>query len=117
MFDPVRPETILSLDTRDLCSLPSAEDDRHEYKSSLTKDADLAGKIARAASGFWNSGGGLFVAGMDGEGQPDGGVSLTVGRQARRNPVPYYASDSSSEMTSGKPTWSVFSARKGVLHD
>jgi len=53
-------------DDNQLDQMPTAEDDRHEYKSSLTKDAELSDKIAKAASGFWNSGGGLFVIGIDG---------------------------------------------------
>jgi hypothetical protein len=86
MFDPENIEAILKLDDRDLGSwLPNAEDDRHEYKSGSTKDSELATKIALAASGFWNSGGGLFVAGVDGSGQPDGGIGLMVGRQSRRD--------------------------------
>jgi hypothetical protein len=85
MFDPEHFEAILKLDDKDLVSLPGAEDDRHEYKSSSTRDSDLSDKIARAASGFWNSGGGLFVAGVNGNGQPDGGISLIVGRQSRRD--------------------------------
>src|SRR4051794_25718845 len=85
MFDPEHVEAILKLEDRDLVSLPSAEDDRHEYKSSLTRDQDLTEKLARAASGFWNSGGGLFVVGVDGNGRPDGGIPLTVGRQPRRD--------------------------------
>src|SRR5271163_4647353 len=85
MFDPENWEAILKLEDKDLASLPSAEDDRHEYKSSLTKDSDIAEKIARAASGFWNSGGGLFVAGVNGKGQPDAGIAVTVGRQSRRD--------------------------------
>ncbi|MBD2056862.1 hypothetical protein H6F88_12695 [Oculatella sp. FACHB-28] len=85
MFDPANPNTILTIQDKDLLLLPSAEDDRYEYKSSATKDSELAEKIAQAASGFWNSGGGLFVAGANGQGQPDGGLSLNVGRQARRD--------------------------------
>jgi Schlafen, AlbA_2 len=85
MFDPENWEAILKLKAVDLVSLPSLEDDRHEYKASATKDNDLAEKIARAASGFWNSGGGLFVAGVDNNGKPDGGITLTVGRQSRRD--------------------------------
>src|SRR4051794_33270887 len=85
MFNPENWEAVLKLEDKDLVSLPSAEDDRHEYKASSTRDNELADKIARAASGFWNSGGGLFVAGVTGDGQPDGGVSLTVGRQSRRD--------------------------------
>ena len=85
MFDPENWEAILSLEDRDLVSLPSAEDDRHEYKASATMDSELTEKISRAASGFWNSGGGLFVAGVNNNGQTDGGISLTVGRQPRRD--------------------------------
>lgn len=84
MFDPTKPNTILTIQDKDLSRLPG-EDDRHEYKSSTTKDKDLPDKIARAASGFWNSGGGLFVVGVNGQGQPDGGISLNVGRQSRRD--------------------------------
>jgi hypothetical protein len=85
MFDPSNIDAILQLDDKDLASLPHTEDDRYEYKSSSTKDNDLAEKIARAASGFWNSGGGLFAAGVNGNGQPDSGISLAVGRQSRRD--------------------------------
>jgi len=87
MFDPTKPNDILELQDQDLSwFLPNAEDDRHEYKSSAIKnDKELGDKIAKAASGFWNSGGGLFVAGVDGNGQPDGGISLNVGRQSRRD--------------------------------
>src|SRR5260370_1261566 len=85
MFDPHKPEAILTFEDRDLAALPSSEDDRHEYKSSATRDSELADKIARAASAFWNSGGGLVVAGVNGHGQPDGGVALNVGRQSRRD--------------------------------
>lgn len=85
MFDPEKYAAVVNLEDKDLASLPSAEDDRHEYKSALSKDNELAEKIARAASGFWNSGGGLFVAGVDGNGQADGGITLAVGRQSRRD--------------------------------
>jgi len=87
MFDPTKPNDILKLEDLDLSEfLPSAEDDRHEYKSSAIKnDKELGDKIVKAASGFWNSGGGLFVAGVDGNGQSDGGISLNVGQQSRRD--------------------------------
>ena len=85
MFDPVNFMSISTWTDKDLVSLPNAEDDRHEYKSAVTRDNELAEKIARAASGFWNTGGGLFVAGVNGQAMPDGGVSLTVGRQSRRD--------------------------------
>lgn len=85
MFNPEQWGAVLKLESSDLMLLPRREDERHEYKSSATKDFELGDKIARAASGFWNSGGGLFVAGVDGSGQPDGGISLVVGRQPRRD--------------------------------
>jgi hypothetical protein len=84
MFDPTKPDAILSVEDKDLGRLPSAEDDLHEYKSALTRDNDLAEKIGKAASAFWNSGGGLFAAGVNGLGKPDGGITSTVGRQPRR---------------------------------
>lgn len=87
MFDPTKPNDILELQDSDLSwFLPDAEDDRHEYKSSAIKhDKELGDKLAKAASGFWNSGGGLFAVGVDGNGKPDGGISLNVGRQSRRD--------------------------------
>lgn len=85
MFDPAKPDIIFNLQDKDLLLLPEAEDDRYEYKSSSAKDSELAEKINRTASGFWNSGGGLFIAGVDSQGKPDGGLSLNVGRQARRD--------------------------------
>lgn len=69
----------------DLDQLPSEEDDNHEYKSGAMADGALKKAIGKAASGFWNTGGGLFVAGVDDQGRPDGGVSASVGRQSRRD--------------------------------
>ncbi|MGI8548499.1 MAG: AlbA family DNA-binding domain-containing protein [Gemmatimonadaceae bacterium] len=69
----------------DLVQLPSAEDESHEYKSSRIQMGDLRREIGVAASGFWNTGGGILVAGVDGSGQPDGGVDLTIGRQVLRD--------------------------------
>lgn len=65
--------------------LPPAEDERHEFKGGATPEKELAEKIARAASAFWNSGGGRFVIGVDGSGTPDEGALLHVGRQSRRD--------------------------------
>ena len=50
MFDPTKPNDILKLEDLDLSEfLPSAEDDRHEYKSSAIKnDKELGDKIAKA---------------------------------------------------------------------
>lgn len=72
-------------DENDLLSLPNPEDDQHEYKKSLTPDKQLAEKISVAASAFWNTGGGIFVAGVDGTGKIDGGITSTVERQSRRD--------------------------------
>jgi len=69
----------------DIANLPPAEDERHEYKSSLTTFNTLKEKLGRAASGYWNSGGGLFITGVDGSGKPDGGIAETVGRQSLRD--------------------------------
>lgn len=66
-------------------SLPAAEDDLFEYKSSATSMPNLKDKISRAASAFCNSGGGYFVTGVKGDGTPDGGISKTVGRQPLRD--------------------------------
>jgi len=86
MFDPTKPNDILKLEDLDLSEfLPNAEDDRHEYKSSAINNEGLGDKIAKAASGFWNSGGGLFVVGVNGNGQPDGGISLSVGQKGRQS--------------------------------
>lgn len=84
-FDPQDPRSVLAWTDQDIAALPRAEDDTVEYKSNRTPDDKLAEKIERAASGMWNSGGGVFVAGVDGEGRPDGGLSPRVGRQARRD--------------------------------
>jgi Putative DNA-binding domain len=66
--------------------LPKAENAEFEFKSSLTGDGKLQTIIQKAASGFWNSGGGYFIAGVDDKtGQPDGGISTTVGRTPRRD--------------------------------
>jgi len=93
MFDPTKPDDILKLSDNDLSwFLPDAEDSRHEYKSSViekneksSSNKSLGDKIAKAASGFWNSGGGLFVVGVDDNGKPDGGISFSVGNQSRRD--------------------------------
>jgi hypothetical protein len=69
----------------DIANLPPAEDERFEYKRSTTPFKSLKDKLACAASGFWNSGGGIFIAGVDGVGKPDGGIDCTVGRQPVRD--------------------------------
>ncbi|MEL6928952.1 MAG: ATP-binding protein [Cyanobacteria bacterium J06600_6] len=85
MFNPKQPENIVDIEGEDLLELPSEEDDWHEYKSSSTSDKELGKKLCKAASGFWNSGGGLFVAGVNDNGKVDGGISLNIKRQSRRD--------------------------------
>jgi Putative DNA-binding domain len=69
----------------DLTNLPSVEDDEFEFKSSATPISELGKKLACAASGFANSGGGIFVAGVDGHGDADGGLPTSIGRQVLRD--------------------------------
>jgi hypothetical protein len=85
VFDPTDLSKLDGLQAADLVLLPQAEDDLYEYKSSLIKDAELAEKIGKAASAFWNSGGGFLVVGIDGKSCADGGVAESVGRQPRRD--------------------------------
>lgn len=66
--------------------LPKNEDDYYEYKSSLTSNDKLKEKLQKAVSGFANSGGGFFIAGIDDKtGKADGGITLQVGRESRRD--------------------------------
>jgi|GEM_PF-1003766 len=90
----------INLETFDITQLPSAEDGDFEFKSSSTPHDSLKKKLSCAVSGFANSGGGYFVAGVDGNGKADGGVLLKIGRQDLRDwvdqvvkqvePVPRY---------------------------
>jgi hypothetical protein len=56
-----------------------------EYKGSQGSLESLAEDVEQAASAFWNTGGGLFVAGVNGRGEPDGGINSRVGRQPIRD--------------------------------
>ncbi len=74
----------------DLLGLPEAETDSYEYKSSRIVERDiykseLKYKISKAASAFWNTGGGLFIAGVDDRGKVDGGLPAAVGKQSLRD--------------------------------
>ena len=73
------------LNTLAIEAVPSSEDDAFEYKSSATPFPNLKDKISRAASAFANSGGGCFIAGVAGNGTPDGGLPALVGRQSLRD--------------------------------
>ena len=74
----------------DLSQLPSQEDDYWEYKSSLIANKvnwqnELKEKLCHAASAFWNTGGGVFLVGIDGNGVVDGGIPEKIGRQSIRD--------------------------------
>lgn len=75
----------INLATFDLTQLPPEEDDYFEFKSSITPHEKLKTKLSCAVSGFANSGGGCFVAGVDGNGNADGGFSLKIGKQDLRD--------------------------------
>lgn len=75
----------INLATFDLTQLPPEEDDYFEFKSSVTPLPELKKKLSYAVSGFANSGGGCFVAGVDGKGNADGGFSLKIGKQDLRD--------------------------------
>jgi hypothetical protein len=90
----------IHLETFDLTQLPNAEDDNFEFKSSATPHKDLKKKLSCAVSGFANSGGGCFIAGVDSSGNADDGLPLKIGNQDLRDwidqivnqvePVPKY---------------------------
>lgn len=63
----------------EISDFPTAEDDCFEFKSSATPTSELKKKIGRGVTGFANSGGGVFIVGVDNDGNPDGGVSAVVG--------------------------------------
>lgn len=74
----------------DLLELPSVETDDYEYKSSRIADmlnyrSELAAKLCKAASAFWNTGGGIFIAGVDDRGIIDGGLPAMMGKQKLRD--------------------------------
>ena len=64
----------------DVLGLPPAENDEFEFKSSQTPLNELKKKLARAVSGFANSGGGWFVAGVNDAGDADGGFVKKIGQ-------------------------------------
>jgi hypothetical protein len=68
-----------------LLNLPKGETEYFEYKSSKTPVEKLKEKISIAASAFWNSGGGVFVVGLNNSGVIDGGIPETIGRQNIRD--------------------------------
>jgi hypothetical protein len=120
-FDPTNVAPLRSATLNDLAIIPRVEDDRFEFKSSLTPDGDLRSKIAKAASGFWNSGGGFLVAGVGADGRPDGGLSARVGNQLRTDWVDQVLSavtprgDYVPIFLEGPPTEGTLRAACGVL--
>ena len=84
MFSPENPECILNWTIDDLKQLPP-EDQHHEYKcGGKTSDKQLKNKIPVAASAFWNSGGGLFVIGVNDKIETDDGILNKVGNEERK---------------------------------
>jgi len=69
----------------DLNNIPNQESSGYEYKSSKVTLDNLKNKISVAASAFWNSGGGIFFAGVNDSGKVDGGIPKSVGRQSIRD--------------------------------
>lgn len=69
----------------DLNNIPNEESNAYEYKSSKVPLDSLKNKISVAASSFWNSGGGIFIAGVNDIGKVDGGILGTKGRQSIRD--------------------------------
>jgi len=69
----------------DLAVLPAEEDDRHEYKSGRSPAQKIKTALPKTASGFWNSGGGIFVVGVDDNGQPDEGFEPEIGNESVRD--------------------------------
>lgn len=66
-----------------LDDLPPEETAEFEYKSSqlATRRDQLKAEISRAASAFWNSGGGTLVLGVDNSGKPDDGLPARFGQK------------------------------------
>ncbi|MBI9014058.1 MAG: ATP-binding protein [Clostridiales bacterium] len=76
---------ITTIEYEDLQDFPTEESNYIEYKSSKVNLDNLKNKISVAASSFWNSGGGIFVAGVNDDGKVDGGIPSTKGRQGIRD--------------------------------
>jgi hypothetical protein len=85
MAFPYDLDSVAAWTATDLATFPSAEDEWHEYKSGRISAADLRKQIAIAASGFWNTGGGIIAAGVDASGRPDVGVPSSIGRTPIRD--------------------------------
>jgi len=78
----------MNTNTFALSQFPTKENQLVEFKSSITNPTELAKKLGIAISGFANSGGGTFIAGVDNvTGNADGGLAIEqfVGRQNLRD--------------------------------
>ncbi|MGB1289362.1 MAG: ATP-binding protein, partial [Aggregatilineales bacterium] len=74
----------------DLQQLPDSETDDYEFKSSRITEAsnyrgELNYKLCKAASAFWNTGGGIIAVGVDDDGVIDGGIPDKMGKQKLRD--------------------------------
>ena len=78
-------KNITEWDYEVLLDLPKEESSELEYKSSKIPLDILRNKISVAASSFWNSGGGIFIAGISDNGTIDGGIPKNKGKQSIRD--------------------------------
>lgn len=78
-------ESIKEWNYENLKDIPSEESNAFEYKSSRIPLDHLKNEISVAASSFWNSGDGIFAAGVNDNGIIDGGIPRTKGRQSIRD--------------------------------
>lgn len=69
----------------ELSEIPTSETELYEYKSSRISLDNLKNKISIAASAFWNSGGGIFIVGVNDNGEIDGGINKCNGKQDIRD--------------------------------
>lgn len=74
----------------DLLEIPPTETDEYEFKSSLIRAShhyrsDLSHKLTKAASAFWNTGGGILIVGVDDDSKVDGGIPAMMGKQKLRD--------------------------------
>jgi len=76
---------IIELSSFDATTIPAEESELFEFKSGLTTPKELKKKLAAAASGFSNSGGGYFIVGVDANGDADGGIGKQIARQDLRD--------------------------------
>lgn len=97
---------------QDLLDLPLEETDIYEYKSSKVPLDQLKNKISIAASAFWNSGGGIFIAGVSNDGKIDGGIPCKCGRQSIRDWV-----DNAIKLTEPIADYEVYSIEKTIEND